>query len=212
MKITIPATAKKTIDAYIAEYHLDKKSFYAKLMPVYESIQREMMSYCDCGGDDNHMAVININLSAGFFALYDVTDRTLTVEKTLELVDKAIPHSIPIITRVVRNNIKPVAKLLEKHYTTFGAEISAHKAKGEWLGSWDIDIKPFDEVNQSLSFDLIGCPIVRFAKKYGYMDIMPAICGSDYITIRQLGAKLIRPETEAEGFASCKYTYVADKK
>lgn len=208
----IPATAKKTIDMYITENHLDRKSFYIRLMPIYERIWREMEEYCDCGGSNNHMAVVNLNLAAGFFALYDATDRMLTAEKMLELIDKAIPRSIPIITRSVRNNIKPVAKLLEKHYTKFSAKIAAHKAKGEWLDSWSIDIKPFDEINQSLSFDLIGCPIVKFAKKFGYMGIMPAVCGSDYITIRQLGARLIRTETESAGFARCKYTYVADKK
>ncbi len=54
-------------------------------MPIYERILREMDACCDCGGKDNSMAVVNMSLAAGFFALYDATDRTLTVEKSLEL-------------------------------------------------------------------------------------------------------------------------------
>ncbi len=90
-------------------------------------------------------------------------------------------------------------------------EIELHKAKGEWKDSWSIDIKPFDEEHESLSFDLIGCPIVKYAQEYGYMEFMPAICGSDYITIRQLGVKLIRPQIVADGYERCLYTYVSEK-
>lgn len=207
----IPSTVKKIIDLYINENNLDKKQFYAKLMPIYERILREMNECCNCGGKDNSMAVVNMSLAAGFFALYDTTNRTLTTEKSLYLTDKAIPKSVPIITNFSKNHILLLGKVLTKRYNKLSSMIDKHKAKGEWLDSWSIDIKPFDAVNKQLSFDLIGCPIVKYAREYGYMDFMPAICGSDYITIRQLGAKLIRPQIVADGYERCKYTYVADK-
>lgn len=141
----IPSTVKKVINEYIKGNKLDKKQFYEKLMPIYEKIMSEMDEYCDCGGKDNSMAVVNMSLAAGFFALYDVTDRKITVQESLELTDKVIPKSIPVITSFVGNHIAMVGKLLIKRYTKLKNLIEQHKAKGEWTDSWSIDM-PFSYV------------------------------------------------------------------
>lgn len=207
----IPSIIKKVINMYIKEKGLNKKDFNEKLMTIYVKILREMNEYCDCGGTENSMAKVNLCLSAGVFALYDASHRTLTVQDILKYFDQVVPKSIPIISVFVKNHMLLLSRILIGHYIKLEKLIEQHKAKGEWKDSWSIEIKSVNSMNESISFDLIGCPIVKYAKKYGYMEIMPAICGSDYITIRQLGLKLIRPQIVADGYERCLYTYLPDR-
>lgn len=57
---------------------------------------------------------------------------------------------------------------------------------------------------------LVGCPIVDFAKKHGYMELMPAMCNPDYDNMPQLGVHLIRPKTVGMGYNICDYHFVGD--
>lgn len=58
---------------------------------------------------------------------------------------------------------------------------------------------------------LVGCPLVDFAEKYGYMDIMPYLCETDHITAELMNAKLLRNHTVAKGAVSCDYWYVGNR-
>lgn len=50
-----------------------------------------------------------------------------------------------------------------------------------------------------------------FAKKHGYMDIMPYLCETDHITAALMNAKLLRNHTVAMGAESCDYWYVGSR-
>ncbi len=59
--------------------------------------------------------------------------------------------------------------------------------------------------------DLGGCPLVQYAKKYGYMELLPHMCKLDHQYAKLMHAKLIRTHTVATGADSCDYWYVPDK-
>lgn len=81
---------------------------------------------------------------------------------------------------------------------------------GKWNNAWRVKINP-DKPKEGLQMVLVGCPIVDFAKKHGYMDLMPAMCNPDYESMPGLGIHLIRPKTVGMGYDICDYHMVGDK-
>ena len=55
-----------------------------------------------------------------------------------------------------------------------------------------------------------ACPAAEFAKKFGFDDIMPALCNVDFASIELLHAKLIRTTTCANG-CKCDYAICGDR-
>jgi hypothetical protein len=80
---------------------------------------------------------------------------------------------------------------------------------GAWSNAWRVKINP-DKPKEGLQMVLVGCPIVDFAKKHGYMDLMPAMCNPDYGNMPELGIHLIRPKTVGMGYGICDYHMVGD--
>ena len=56
-----------------------------------------------------------------------------------------------------------------------------------------------------------GCPLADYAKKNGYMDLLPHMCAVDQLVPELFHAKLIRTHTCALGSDSCDYWYVGDQ-
>ena len=54
------------------------------------------------------------------------------------------------------------------------------------------------------------CPAAEFAKRFGFADIMPALCNVDYASMELLHAKLVRTTTCVDG-CRCDYTICGDK-
>lgn len=52
---------------------------------------------------------------------------------------------------------------------------------------------------------------LAYAKKYGYMELMPHMCALDHTYAKLMHAKLIRTHTVATGADSCDYWYVPDR-
>ena len=77
---------------------------------------------------------------------------------------------------------------------------------GEWGNNWRVKMNPHGRT-KGVAFDLVGCPLADFAKKYGYLEI----CEFDHITASLMHAKLIREHTVAEGNEYCDYWYIGDK-
>ena len=88
-------------------------------------------------------------------------------------------------------------------------KVEKHKSKGEWANAWSVQINP-ENYKEGCSFHLVGCPLVDFAKKHGYMELMPYMCKTDHMAAQLIHAKLLRNHTVAEGAESCDYWYVGD--
>lgn len=101
-------------------------------------------------------------------------------------------------------------KLFEKTYVKFNRMQKEHQAKGEWMDSWKVEINP-DGRTEGFCFHLIGCPIAKHAKEYGYADLLPYLCRTDHYLAEVMHARLIRTQTEALGGDCCDYWYVGDE-
>ena len=79
----------------------------------------------------------------------------------------------------------------------------AERAKG---GVLDMET----EVVSSLTAYGPGYIDEEFAKRFGFADIMPALCNVDYASMELLHAKLVRTTTCVDG-CRCDYTICGDK-
>ena len=111
-------------------------------------------------------------------------------------------------------NRKPVVSVLRsylyKSYTKYSDQVKEKQAKGEWMDTWGMLVNP-DNKKEGFAFTLVGCPLVEYAKKYGYMELMPHMCALDHTYAKLMHAKLIRTHTVATGADSCDYWYVPDQ-
>ena len=55
------------------------------------------------------------------------------------------------------------------------------------------------------------CPMEKFARENGYLDLLPLCCGIDHIVIGKKRAVLHREQTLATGGVMCDYWIVGDK-
>lgn len=81
---------------------------------------------------------------------------------------------------------------------------------GKWNNAWRLKINP-NKPAEGMQLKLIGCPVADFAKKHGYMELMPAMCNPDYDNMPEFGIHLIRPRTVGMGYGVCDYRFVGDK-
>lgn len=80
----------------------------------------------------------------------------------------------------------------------------------KWNNAWRVKVNP-NKPTEGIQLMLVGCPIVDFAKKHGYMDLMPAMCNPDYENMPGFGMHLIRPKTVSMGYDVCDYRFVGDR-
>ena len=55
-----------------------------------------------------------------------------------------------------------------------------------------------------------ACPTADFAKKFGLLEVLPALCNVDYASMELIHARLVRTTTCANG-CKCDYTICGDK-
>lgn len=64
--------------------------------------------------------------------------------------------------------------------------------------------------NGPIEYTFTACPAAEFAKRYGFEDVMPALCNVDYASMELLHAGLVRRETCANG-SRCDYAICGDR-
>lgn len=101
-------------------------------------------------------------------------------------------------------------KLIMKMFAAMSQNMNNRTESGEWNNSWKLLVNP-DKPKEGGQMVLVGCPIYDFAKKHGYLHLMPAHCNVDYRNMKGLGITLVRPFTVARGDSICDYRYVASQ-
>lgn len=143
-------------------------------------------------------------------SFYEASDHRIDGEALLKIKRKSV-NRMKLLGKIVDGNKqKWPYKLLQKVYMNYRKECQKHQAKGEWMDSWHVDINP-EYRTEGFSFHLVGCPIARHAKKYGYEKLLPYLCKTDHYLAEILHTRLIRTQTEALGGDYCDYWYVGDK-
>lgn len=207
MDHTMTRFITKYFERYCREHvQEDASSVTARAQAIFDKLMREAP---DMGGKDNMMAS-NMDLVAAFFAYYEATDHQIGGEAIDTLIGWLADdfHWVTFLTDMNRHRY--VKKLYERTYSKHAAAVKEHKAKGEWLGTWDIEMVP-KEGQEGIAYHMSHCPLLAFVRAHGYEDMMPYICRFDFIFERFLHARLIRTQTEAAGGAYCDYWFVPDK-
>jgi len=185
-------------------------ALWEKTKRIYEEFVNEMPY---TGGSKNFMAH-SLYDSIACFAYWEAMpeenrENVQEFTETVALVfngdtskKKRNPEFLTANNRVL---LKVVGGLLRLVYASLNKKVDS----GEWNNAWRAKINP-DKRKEGLQMVLVGCPIVDFAKKHGYMELMPAMCNPDYDNMPQLGVHLIRPKTVGMGYNICDYHFVGD--
>ena len=176
--------------------------------PIYSRFMAETPSI---GGKENMMSG-NLDMAIPFFALYEASGRSLSAEDINEMLDIVMISRYRKVGRFINFNRldKPwIMKRLHRFMERIAAKLNAHKGK-DWNNTWGIQVNP-EGHDHGLAMTLVGCPIADFAKKHGYMDILPLLCDSDIKAAAVIHARLIRRHTAAQGADTCGYWYIGDQ-
>ena len=193
-----------------------KKHFsseYKEICRRQKEIFPKMMSNApDLGGKDNSLAG-NLTMFIIFLSFYEATDHRLdgnTIDELLIEVYNSVRFLSPLMNINHKIILNPFRKYLYKSYKKYADDVKKNQTEGKWLGTWLMRVNP-NNTDEGIAFTLVGCPLVQYAKKYGYMEIMPHMCNLDHQYAKLMHAKLIRTHTVATGSDSCDYWYVPDK-
>lgn len=190
-------------DTYLQE---NTQEITAKAEVIFNDLMHKTP---DMGGSDNMMAS-NMDLTAAFFAYYEASDHKIGGEAIEILLDWLAKDYGWVGFFTNMNKRKYVKPLYYKVYSKHSKTVEEHKARGEWCGTWSIDMNP-DHREEGIYYHMKNCPLKAFVHMHGYDDLMPYICKFDFIFEKFLHAKLIRTQTEATGGEYCDYWFVPDQ-
>ena len=143
-------------------------------------------------------------------SFYEASGHRLDGETLLEIKRRAVDKMKFLGKFIDGNRSKWIYRLFEKVYVNFNRMQAEHRAKGEWMDSWKVEINP-EHRTEGFAFHLVGCPIAKHAKEHGYAGLLPYLCRTDHYLAEAMHARLIRTKTEALGGDCCDYWYVGDK-
>ena len=93
----------------------------------------------------------------------------------------------------------------------FDVAVNRHVRAGEWGNAWEVRINDPAVEGVPIRAQLIGCPVVDFARAHGYEHLLPGMCNPDFDGMKSIGAHLIRPHTVAMGYPDCESMVVGDR-
>ena len=193
-----------------------KKEILAKITLHYPEVEREavweqvQLRYAellskwrtDLGGKKNfHNGVGGTYDCIAIMCFYDVCRDVVTFREMEEIEENLILPSFRKLRFVDIN--KPFwKKLMYRAFST------AQKHCDTWH-DYEMDVTPYEN-SKPIYYEFTACPAAEFAKRFGFADIMPALCNVDYASMELLHAKLVRTTTCVDG-CRCDYTICGDK-
>ncbi len=88
------------------------------------------------------------------------------------------------------------------------AFLTAKKRCDRW-GDFVMHVAPY-EADKPIYYEFTQCPTAEFAKQFGLLEVMPALCNPDFEGMELLHARLVRTTTCANG-CKCDYTICGDR-
>ncbi len=86
--------------------------------------------------------------------------------------------------------------------------LSAKKRCDRW-GDFVMHVAPY-EADKPICYEFTQCPTAEFAKQFGLLEVMPALCNPDFKGMELLHARLVRTTTCANG-CKCDYAICGDR-
>ncbi len=200
-KMLMPLTKKSLVKRF-------GKEETEKLIEKTDRVYRDMLNRADDVGKDNPMAS-NVYQCLVFLALWEASEGRITVDGLREITHEILSAPMLKMAGLFINANRPSGmKRIEN---------MMHK-NAEWLeehpqykaASWDFN---FDKSKHAEGFyyHFTKCPLNDFARREGYLEILPVMCDIDHLTAGLMHAKLIREHTLASGGEVCDYWFVGDK-
>lgn len=171
-------------------------------------IYREMLSQVEDIGSDNPMAA-NIYMGFVFMAIWKAANGKITADD-FRIVTREMMQN-PLVRRIkggVDMNKPEDLEKMKKMFHDMAAWQEAHPQYQEH--SWDYH---FDEEKHQdgIYYYFTRCPMEAYARKYGFMEILPVMCDLDYCIAETKHAVLYRDQTLASGGKICDYWFVGDQ-
>ena len=85
---------------------------------------------------------------------------------------------------------------------------SAAKKCAAW-NDYVMNVAPYAK-DQPIYYEFTACPVADFAKQFGLLDVLPALCNPDFTAMELLHARLVRKTTCGNG-DRCDYTIYGDR-
>lgn len=199
-KMIIPLVKKDIVKRF-------GKEGAASLIQKTDSVYRDMLNRADDIGKDNPMAS---NLYEGllFLALWEAADGKISVDDLREITRAVMQFPAMKVVGLFVNANRSGLEKLEKRMHKNAEWLEVHpQYKGV---SWDFN---FDKTKHSEGFyyHFTRCPLNDFARREGYLEVLPVMCEIDLLSAELMHAKLIRKQTLASGGECCDYWFVGDK-
>ena len=184
------------------------KIYTKNLIAKTDKEYREMLCRADDIGADNPMAS-NTYECLVFLALWKAADGRISVDDLRKLTHDIL--SMPVLKLMglyVNGNKKSGVKRFRSMMERDAAWLDEHPQYKNV--SWDFN---FDETKHQDGFyyHFTQCPLNTFARKEGYLEVLPVMCDIDHLTAKLMHFKLHRQHTLASGGEVCDYWFVGDK-
>ncbi len=163
------------------------------------------------GGKKNMMSS-NMLLCYAMCAFYDAIDRQFSEQDMEVFVNKVMGSTFRMLRHLDMNRLENnhVLMSLAYRYLENYTKKSDRYRDNAWGNTWKVEVNP-ENRNIGIAYHLHTCPLYDFAKKYGYMELLPYMCNTDSLVAEQFHARLIRHRVLSEGDDVCEYWYVGDK-
>lgn len=179
------------------------KEIWKKVPEIY----REMLQKTDDIGEDNPMAH-NIYMCFVFFAIWKAANGAIDVDELRDL------------TRIMMDN-QLVIKIMGRNDINREKDLKGYEKQFHDIKKWSDEHPQYKDITWDFHFDpakhkdgtyyyFTKCPLEKFARENGFLDVLPVMCDIDYKTAELVHGVLIRNETLATGGTMCDYWIVPD--
>ncbi len=200
-KMLMPYVKKSLNRRYGKEYTIE-------LIQKADAEYRDMLQRADDIGADNPMAS-NMYECLIFLAIWKVAEGKISVDDLREItVDVMSTPFFKLMGLYINGNKKSGIKRLRTMLEKDAEWIEKHPQYQDV--SWDFN---FDETKHRDGFyyHFTQCPLNTFARKEGYLEVLPVMCDIDHLTAKLMHLTLHREQTLAGGGEMCDYWFTGDQ-
>ncbi len=83
------------------------------------------------------------------------------------------------------------------------------KSRCDKWHNYEMNVSPYKK-EEPIYYEFTACPVAEFAKQFGFLEIVAALCNVDYKAMEICHGKLIRKTTFCNG-CRCDYAICGDK-
>ena len=159
------------------------------------------------GGKNTHNATGGTYDCIAIFAYYEAVPDKPSADELYEMNNEVFLPPFRFLGKVMDGNRNFLLRLMNIAFQRTAAK--DRKIRDICPDGYIMETEPFDKGN-GIRYRFLRCPVAEFARRHGYMDLMPAFCNGDFPALGFLHTALIREHTCAEG-SVCDYWIVGDK-